>query len=158
MSAPGGKYYSRWVETFFNYPAVLRKGLQHTSAFILDISGRQSEVQGLYKVRLVHGRGVKIVYGCLGIGVLSFWIAFILANETTLKTKIIFILSGVVAIFFINVARLVLLVIVANKNLQNQFIKNHHDFFNVSAYLFIIGMMFVFDRSEKKRLLKYKSA
>ncbi len=153
VSAPGGKYYSEVVSRYADYPAWLRTGLLHTSAFVLRMAGHEPKVEAPYKVRISNGRGVKLVYSCLGIGLLSFWMAFILANETTLRRKIIFCLSGMAGIFLVNVGRLVMLVLSANGYWTWKTDTDHHTLFNIACYLLILSMMLLFDRTERRRLL-----
>ena len=152
LSAPGN-YYSAFVNDYLNYPALLRKALLKTSEFFLAAMGYHTEMPDEYKLRMVGGRGVRIVYSCLGIGVMSFWIAFMLANETQVKKKIFFILSGTIFIFLINVSRIVLLFTTANKGQKMPFDIDHHTLFTVASYVCIILLMVVFDKSEKQSVL-----
>lgn len=148
-AAPG--YYSAFIDQYFNYPALLRNLLMNTSKSVLDLLDYQTEIESAYKIKFVNGRGVKIVYSCLGIGLFSFWTAFVLANEGGLKKKLIFIAGGVLLIFMLNVARIVLLLLAANKKMAAGFIKDHHTVFNIAAYIVIFIMIIIFDRSEKKK-------
>ena len=132
VSAPGGKYYSEVVSRYADYPAWLRTGLLHTSAFVLRMAGHEPKVEAPYKVRISNGRGVKLVYSCLGIGLLSFWMA---------------------GIFLVNVGRLVMLVLSANGYWTWKTDTDHHTLFNIACYLLILSMMLLFDRTEHRRLL-----
>ncbi len=152
LSAPGG-YYSSFVHDYLNYPAWLRKALLKCSQFFLEIMGYQTEMPDEYKVRMIGGKGVRMVYSCLGIGVMSFWIAFMLANETGYKKKIFFTLFGISFIFLINIGRIMLLFITANKGQKMPFGIEHHTLFTVASYILIILLILVFDRSEKQSVL-----
>jgi exosortase/archaeosortase family protein len=156
FSAPGG-HYSSFVQNYFNYPALLRKALLRCSGFFLEMKGYHTEMPDEYKIRMVGGRGVRMVYSCLGIGVSSFWAAFMIANETTIKKKIYFILFGLLFIFLINVGRIMLLFIAANKGMSIPFGIEHHTLFTVASYILIIFMIVIFDRSEKQRVLFRKN-
>lgn len=147
FSAPGGRFYSEKIDRWFNYPASLRKALLHSTAAFLEVSGYPSRIDGEYKVRIVNGYGVKVVYSCLAIGIISFWIAFIGADENSIKRKIVFILVGVLAIFLINTTRLALLVIAANSTGKSSFISNHHTFFNVVSYGIVLLLMYIYSRA-----------
>lgn len=152
LSAPQG-WYSQFVHNYLDYPALLRKALLKSSQALLGWMGYATEMPEEYNIRMVGGRGVRMVYSCLGIGIASFWIAFILANETGIKKKIIFILAGVFFIFLINVARIILLFIAVNKNKPMPFGIEHHTLFNIASYCLVILMMLVFDRSEQQSVL-----
>lgn len=152
LSAPGG-YYSGFVQKYLNYPALLRKALLQCSQFFLEAMGYHTEMPDEYKVRMIGGKGVRMVYSCLGIGVSCFWVAFVLANETTVKRKFLFAFLGVLFIFFINVARIVLLFIAANKGKPMPFGIEHHTLFTVASYILVILLIIVFDKTEKQSVL-----
>lgn len=156
LSAKGG-YYNSFVAEYLNYPLALRKALLHTSGAILDLLGYQSEIVEPFKVKLVNGRGVKIVYSCLGIGLFSFWAAFIFANKSSLRRSILFLFAGLLFIFLINVLRLVLLCIAVNKNWNMLFGLDHHTLFSIASYTLIILLILAFDISEKNSVL-FKSS
>lgn len=149
ISAPGG-YYSAFVHKYLNYPALLRKAILRSTEFFLTVMGYNMEMVDEYKVRIAGGRGVRMVYSCLGIGVTSFWVAFMIANDTGLRKKLFFILFGSVFIFLINVARVMLLLITTNEGRPMPFGLEHHTFFTIVSYGFIILLIILFDISEKK--------
>ncbi len=148
LSVPPG-YYSKFVHDFLDYPSLLRKGLISTAKAVLDFFDYSTEIVSAYKIKMVNGRGVKIVYSCLGIGLFSFWTSFIIANDASLKRKLLFISAGIAMIFLINVARIVLLLIAANKNMEARFTTDHHTIFNIVAYSLIIIMILIYDKSDK---------
>jgi len=150
LSVPGGGYYSPIIQRYFDYPSLLRKGILHVSGFMLNFLGYPSEILAPYKVRLINGRGVKIVYSCLGLGLFSFWIAFVLANTAGIKRRVQCMGWGVLAIFLINVTRVVLLVIVANHKASLLEGTDHHTVFNIAAYTLIFLMIFIYDRTDRK--------
>ncbi len=149
LSVNGG-YYSPFVHDWFNYPAWLRGALLHTSNFVLETFGYKGMITEPFKVGLVAGRSVKIVYSCLGLAIYSFWIAFIFANAGSLKKKFSFMLGGSLVIFLVNTARIVLLVITANRNKYSYFELNHHTFFNIVSYGIVFLMIYIFARTDKK--------
>lgn len=149
LSAPEG-YHSSFVAKYLNYPAWVREALLYACNSMLKVSGYPSEMDGVYRIKLHGGHGINVIYGCLGAGITSFWIAFVAANEGPLKRKWIFITGGSLLIFIINSARLALLVVVANNNRESVFFESHHTFFNIAAYGCIIFMMYLFDKGNKK--------
>ena len=98
------------------------------------------------------GRGVHVGYGCLGYGVISFWIAFVFANTGSWKRKAAWMLGGAIVLWIINVQRISLVLIGANKNWKFPFGWDHHTWFNIAAYLAIFVMIWLYDRSRKKNL------
>lgn len=91
-----------------------------------------------------------MVYSCLGIGIFSFWGAFIIANEGTALNKLKWVLIGTLTIWLINVGRIVLLLLAHNNKWVSPININHHTMFNIVAYGAIFLLMYAFDRSQKK--------
>ena len=92
---------------------------------------------------------MHLVYSCVGYGVMSFWIAFILANQVKWQKKIKWIITGVALIFIINVARISLLLVAVNEKWQIFFNMDNHVLFNIAAYILIFTMIYFFDRYER---------
>jgi len=151
-SSHGGRFYSSFIDRYLDYPSWLRSSLLRGSSIILDGLGYETRIESPYKVRIKGGAGVKIVYSCLGIGLISFWIAFILANKSSAGNKTLYILFGITAIIIINMLRIVLLVLSANGHWKWLVNADHHTVFNVVSYLLIFVMMLFFDRNERRQL------
>jgi len=129
-----GNYYSPFLADHLNYIYVLRWLLLHCSAFILNCLGFATVVNN-YEL-LVAGHGIiRLVYTCLGLGVLSFFSAFVLAYPKPWKAKIIFLLAGIVSIELLNVIRFVLLALFWDKHSGT--IVDHHTIFNILIYIII---------------------
>jgi exosortase/archaeosortase family protein len=148
LASPGG-YYSPFIHDYLNYIGWLRYALLHCSKAILTIFGYNVFVDGTYVVRFHDGHGVHLVYSCVGYGVMSFWIAFILANQVKWQKKIKWIITGVALIFIINVARISLLLVAVNEKWQIFFNMDNHALFNIAAYILIFTMIYFFDRYER---------
>ncbi|PWK79889.1 exosortase/archaeosortase family protein [Mucilaginibacter oryzae] len=133
-----GNHYSHFLAQYLNYIAALRQLLLDCSARILNGLG-YSAIDNNYEL-LVAGRGkLVVVYSCLGLGLISFFAAFVLAYPSRLKSKIIFLFAGILIIEFLNVARFVLLAIFWSKKTER--IVDHHTIFNIIVYILIaIGL------------------
>jgi exosortase/archaeosortase family protein len=129
-----GNHYIPFLAEHLNYIYALRWLLLYCSAFVLQCFGF-SVVVNNYEL-LVAGRGIIVLaYSCLGLGVLSFFTAFVIAYPKSLKAKIIFLLAGIITIEFLNVIRFVLLALFWNK--QDNRIIDHHTIFNILIYILI---------------------
>ncbi len=149
ITAPGGRY-SFFLDHYLNYVAWLRKLLIQTAALFLRATGYNIITPDTFTIRVAGGRGTRIVYSCLGYGVMSFWAAFIIANKGAFLKKVIWVFVGLVAIFVINVLRISLLVMSVNgKPDKRIFAINHHLFFNIVAYIFIFFMIWLYDHNNK---------
>jgi exosortase/archaeosortase family protein len=149
LASPGG-YYSSFISEYLNYVKWFRYALLYAANALLSVFGYKVFVQNMYTIRMYNGVGVHLVYSCLGIGVMSFWVAFIFANKANWQKKIAWILGGWMAFFLINVIRIALLLLSANKREANTLNLDNHTLFNIAAYLLVFVMIWLFDRSQKK--------
>jgi exosortase/archaeosortase family protein len=150
LAVPGG-WYSPFVEKYFNIAAWLRSSLILSSKQFLSLLGTETIRSDEYVLRAVGGRGVRIVYACLGFGVMSFWFAYVLANVGSLLKKIIWVSGGLVLLWIINVVRISLVLLAGNKGWHFPFGWDHHTWFNIVAYMAIFVMIYFFEKSLKDK-------
>lgn len=133
ITIPGG-YYSPFLANHLNYIKALRDLLIGSSAAVLrwfDFA----VITNNYSL-LVAGKGmITLVYSCLGLGVMSFFSAFVIAFPKPLKAKVIFLIVGLIIIQLLNIIRFVLLALFWNR--QEQQIIDHHAIFNALIYILI---------------------
>jgi exosortase/archaeosortase family protein len=149
LAVPDG-YYSPFVEKYLNIASWFRSLLILSSKALLSLFGVETIRIDEYVLRSVNGRGIRIVFACLGFAVLSFWAANVIATKAILKKKINWLISGLFSICFINVVRISLVLLAGNKGWSFPFGWDHHTWFNIIAYLFIFAMMYFFEKSIKK--------
>ena len=150
LAAPDGKYYSPFIDKYFNYVSWLRYSLLYTSKYFLAVLGYNTVIIGKYSLQLVGGRSIHIGYACIGYGVMFFWLAFMMANKGKWLKKLLWIIGGSLVLWLINIFRICLLLVSLNINRQFPFEMDNHTFFNICAYIVIFIMIFIYDRSEKK--------
>jgi len=148
LSAPGG-YYSAFIHNYFDYVTLLRKSLMHGSATLLSLLGYHAVISNVY-LKIENGREVQMGFDCLGYGVMSFWIAFIVANKGTWLKKLKWIFGGLFLIWLINVARISMLLLSINNHWAFPFF-DHHTWFNIFAYLLIFILIYFYDKSGKMK-------
>lgn len=149
ITVPGGMY-SPFLTKYFNITAWFRSFLMISSKWFLSILGTETIRIDEYVLRAVNGRGIRIVYACLGFAVLSFWSAYIIATKTILSKKIYWLLVGLITICIINIVRISLVLLAGNAGWKFPFGWDHHTWFNIIAYLAIFIMMFLFEKNIKK--------
>ena len=133
LTSPGN-HYSAFLAHNLNYIQGLRHILLVSSAAIINLFGFTA-ITDNYEL-LVAGHGIlKLVYSCLGLGVISFFAAFVLAYPKPLQGKWLFLISGIVVIELLNIVRFVLLAIFWDK--RSSQIIDHHTIFNISIYIII---------------------
>lgn len=150
LSAPGS-HYSSFVADHLDYISPFRHALLEATKALLSLFGVHTVIGDAYSLTVAGGRGVRMVYSCLGYGVLSFWIAFIFANRGSWKKKAVWMLTGCLALCAINIIRIGLLLVAVNRGWPIPLGWDHHTWFNIIAYLLIGGMIAGYDFSTKKR-------
>jgi exosortase/archaeosortase family protein len=148
ITVPGG-YYIDFVHRYFDYISALRKSLLYGAQFVLSLGGYHSNIKNAYILAFENGRGIRLVYGCLGYGIVSFWLAFVFANKGSAAKKICWMAGGFLAIWLINVARISLFLLAINKGWAMPLGIDHHTWFDIAAYGCVFLMIYVFDRSGK---------
>ncbi len=148
LSVPGG-HYSKFVDNYLDYVSWIRSSLLHGSKQVLSLFGVKTYLASDYNLRQVNGRGIRLVYECVGYGVMSFWIAFVVASEGRWLKKILWIVGGLLFIWVLNITRLSLLLVATNKGWPMPLGWDHHTWFNIFAYLFIFIFMFLFNRNNE---------
>ncbi len=127
-------YYSPFLANNLNYIAGLRHLLLFCSAQVLHFLG-YAAIFNNFEL-LVAGRGkIELVYLCLGLGVMSFFSAFVIAYPKKTSQKIVFFICGNLVIQLLNILRFLLLSLFWNQ--QNTRIVDHHTLFNITIYILI---------------------
>lgn len=130
-----GNHYSPFLANNLNYIQGLRWLLLSCSTQILNWMGFTAIHNGTQL--LVAGKGsIEVVYSCLGLGLMSFFAAFVISYPKQLKQKIIFLISGILVIQALNITRFVLLALFWNKKANR--IVDHHTIFNIIIYIIIM--------------------
>lgn len=150
MTVPGGRFQANAIAGFLDIPSGLRYSLLKGAQILLDLLNMDSYISNGHHLRLVDGRGVRMVYSCMGYGIMSFWAAFALAFSPTLTKAFKWLLFGWIYIWSVNVIRIAGLVIATNKNWPMPFQIDHHAWFNLAVYLGIGGLIYLFDRSIRR--------
>jgi len=133
VTAPGG-YYSAFLNDHLNYIRWLREGLLNISAQIINRLGFAA-ITDEYDL-LVAGHGaIRLVYSCLGLGIISFFAAFVLSYPKRWKSKLIFLIAGILGIEILNIARFVLLALFWQRH--GLIVLDQHAIFNMIVYVII---------------------
>ena len=150
IAVPGGSY-SPFIEKYLNVAAWLRTSLMHGTKLLMSLLGTQSFRESDYVLRATGGEGIRLVYGCLGFGVMSFWSAYIAATIAIIPKKIWWFVCGLFLIWTINLIRLSLVLQAQISGWHFPLGLGHHTWFNIAAYLAIFMMMYFFEKSIKTK-------
>lgn len=150
-TTPGGNHYNAFLASHFDYISGLRHFLLKSTAQILNWLGYDSITDDTDILIAGHGR-LKLIYSCLGLGVMSFLIAFVIAYPKRLKAKLMFLIPALLILQLLNILRFVILAIFWNKNEDTQIV-DHHTVFNILIYIVIaISLYFWVKRDDNTRL------
>jgi exosortase/archaeosortase family protein len=139
VTSPDSVHYNTFLAAHLNYISWLRHVLLVSSAWVLNLLGFAALYDEYHLLVAGHGF-LQLIYSCLGLGVMSFFAAFVLSYPAKWKSKIFFLISGLLVIEILNVARFVLLALFWNQ--QNARIIDHHTIFNTIIYLVIFFTLY----------------
>ncbi|MBK0378186.1 hypothetical protein I5M19_02650 [Mucilaginibacter sp. SD-g] len=140
-----GNHYNSFLDQHLNYISWLRWLLLNTSAGILNFIGFAAIVNK-YEL-LVSGHGaIRLIYTCLGLGVMSFFVAFVIAYPKKLKSKLIFLITGLLTIQLLNIIRLMLIALYWNRDRER--VIDHHTIFNLFIYIIIAVALYFWVNSK----------
>jgi exosortase/archaeosortase family protein len=159
ITAPGGKFYSAFIDDYLNYTAWLRQSILAGAKILTGLLGFSTEIKGEFHLRsITDGNSVQLVYSCLGLGVMSFWTAFVAAHKINWRKKLSWILIGLFSIWFINCCRIAIILIAAVKKWNYNKYMDHHAMFNLVAYVLIFILIILFIRKQGLSKSNYTSA
>jgi exosortase/archaeosortase family protein len=152
ITSPGATRYNSFIADNFNYIQLLRHILLLATAFLLRCAGFATVINEYELLIAGHG-GIRLVYSCLGLGVMSFFAAFVLAYPKAFKQKVMFLISGLFAIQVLNILRMATVALFWGKSAQH--IIDHHIIFNGIIYVIIgIGLYFWVTAADRKKHAK----
>jgi exosortase/archaeosortase family protein len=146
ITAPGGIYW-HWADEHINYIRAWRNFDLQTTSSVLKLLGHKVYINW-YSVVVPGYAGFKLVYSCLGYGLMSFFLAFILAFPKDWKSKIWIILIGLGLIQTLNLLRFVMIALYWNKQVHESW-PDHHFIWNTTIYLVIITILYLWTNSKK---------
>ena len=144
-AAPTGPYFP-FVDQYLNFPLVIRFCVLHIGQFMLSLFGYSTFIT---EGRITSSDGLNVLemaWACYGLGLKSFWVAFVCANRMELKHKIYWSLLGVLSIFLLNCLRVMIMMIamVEKWTIAEYLGTNAHDLFNYLCYAALFGLVLIF--------------
>lgn len=146
ITTPGG-YYWPFFDMYLNYPVNWRKFCISSTAHILKSLGYlvHSNSTGL---KVTGHSGFRLVYSCLGYGIMSCFAAFVISFPKPVMSKIKFLTIGLTGIQVLNTLRFVLIAIFYN---NRQISIDHHNLFNYLIYLILALSIYIWTNLSCKR-------
>lgn len=151
ITTPGNNYNS-FLTDHLNYIQWLRWILLHSSKGLLNLMGFTAICDDQHLLVAGHYT-IEVVYSCLGLGVISFFTAFVLAYPKALKPKLIFLFAGILVIEILNVIRFMLLALYWNDTDRNTI--DHHTIFNIIIYIVIAVSLYFWVKNRASEKVNY---
>ena len=139
-----GRLYSAFLHDNLNYIDWLRYSILYTANAMDHAMGIDSFLSLPYRITTINGAYIQMVYECLGFGLISFWMAFVLANTGAVRKKIAWCLVGILSIWFINCIRVAILLMAFEKHWKFKLPLEHHTLFNLVAYTLLALLIAVY--------------
>jgi exosortase/archaeosortase family protein len=146
--SPEGTYYSAFLDHHLNFIDSFRGSIMFVANLITHSVGTNSYIANHQLMKVGKNIEFEIWLPCLGFGIISFWISFIVNSSSTLMRKSMWCVFGILSIWFINCLRIALFIISVDKNWPQNKLIDHHDMFNLVAYLLIVTLMYSYTKNE----------
>ncbi len=150
LVSPGGKTYSPFLERYLNVPAWLTYFICSGAKLLLQLCGFTIQQKAANAINIAGSNGVNIIWACLGFGVMSFWVSFIIAHKARWKQKLAWAAAGCGVITLLNILRIALIALAQHYRWQHFLSVDPHFMFNVATYVAIILMVLWFYRRYKQ--------
>ena len=145
ITSRGGNALYIFLRDHLNYIAWLRYSILHTSAVFTRLLGINCYVANEFVIRLSDKvKGLRMVYKCVGYGVMSFWGAFVIANKMQWLQKVCWTIGGWASIWLINCMRMTILLVALENNWPVNKYLDHHTLFNIVSYAFILLLISIY--------------
>jgi exosortase/archaeosortase family protein len=141
---PKGSYYSGFLARF-SIIDLITQAIIHPVKWFMELLGYTMENYDNV-IRIAGSFGVKIVFPCLGIGIMIVLVSFIISYPLT-GEKIKFIILGIIAVHLINIARIFTILAVNHKYPQLK--GNTHEYFNYIAWLMCFLVIWFYTRHHR---------
>lgn len=144
LSSPTG-IYSAFVAQYLDYVSGLKNVIIFCVIKLLSIFNISAAAGPQFSVGIVGGKAVIVAMSCVGYGVYSFWLAYVIATSADTKLKITWALVGLAALFIINIIRIAGFLYTYNKGTLMPLGIDHHTWFNLMAYTIIFLLIYFYE-------------
>jgi exosortase/archaeosortase family protein len=150
VMTPGSRFYNPFISEHLNYVQGLKSALIVPAVWIIKAFGFYA-IHNEMDVMVVSGPYLRVNYSCLGLGVMSFLAAFVLAFPASWKSTLKMLVIGLVAIYILNILRIAGLGVLLGffKSQRNNF-TYHHEVFNIIVYICVFTMLYFWIKKSSK--------
>ncbi|PWS31704.1 exosortase Y [Pedobacter paludis] len=153
VMSPGSRFYNAFIADHFNYIQGLKTALIVPAVWIIKLFGFYA-IYNDSDVMVVAGPYLRINYSCLGLGVMSFLTAFVLAFPAPWKSTFKMMIIGLITIYVLNICRIAGLGVLLGffQSQRNNF-TYHHEIFNIIVYICIFVMLYIWIKKNTRSIL-----
>jgi len=144
-----GGIYSSFLDRHLNYIVAWQQFYITTAAQTLKTLGYAVQINS-YGLSVENHSGFRLIYSCLGYGIMSCFAAFVIAYPKSIRSKLIFLSFGLLAIQLLNTMRLVLIAIYY----KSHYVLNmdHHTVFNCILYVILLVISYLWLNYPSKKM------
>lgn len=153
VANPRSDYYNEFLSKNFHYGSWMRTSILETSNMMTKTMGMDTYLQDSKTIRVRDGRALLMARQCLGLEIIGFWLAFILAHSIGWKRKFVWSFVGIASIWMINCLRVAVLLYAKQNKWQIVNNIDPHDMFNYVAYALVIALIYFFYRKGSEESL-----
>ncbi|RYG15619.1 MAG: hypothetical protein EOO07_15000 [Chitinophagaceae bacterium] len=139
-----GGFYVPFLDEHLNYIRWWRTFSIESSAMVLRWLGYTVLTNDI-ELRVIGKGGIRLVYSCLGYGIMSVFVAFCLTFPSPFKHRYWFLVTGLILIQLLNIGRFVVLPLYWNRR-KPLLGMDHHDLFNIFIYTVLIAVCYFWIR------------
>ena len=140
--SPNGRFFNAFLYENLNYIQWLRNALINPSIWILNLFNYET-LRSKHEILIIGGIKLNVNYSCLGLGTMSFIIAYVTALPKKFTKKVNIILMTSFIVYILNIMRITALgVVFSNNRSLKSSLTYHHEVFNVLIFIIILFILF----------------
>jgi exosortase/archaeosortase family protein len=143
-----GGYYIANLDNHLNYINYWRTFTIESTGNLLELLG-YTVIESNFSLRVLQHSGFKLIYSCMGYGMMSLLAAFVLSYPSPLLKKAILLLTGLILIQGLNILRLMFLSLA--ENTTTLAFSYHHLIYNTCIYFILLTLIYVWTRISKAK-------
>lgn len=148
ITSPGGRVYSPFLSEYLDLAGAFRRFLLWGGSLFAKMLGYPATYSD-YRMHIEGGSGVKMVYSCMGYGIMSVYSALMLAWPASRNRMMLHLLGGLIMIIALNMIRIGGLAVLYTEGHHALFrFIDHHDVFNIVVYTCILVYFYFYTRSK----------
>lgn len=152
VMTPESRFYNAYIAQHFDYIQGLKSALIIPAVWIIKLFGFYA-IYNEMDVMVVAGPYLRVNYSCLGLGVMSFLAAFVLAFPAPWKSTLKMLVVGIITIYILNILRIAGLgVLLGFFKSQRHNFTYHHEVFNIIVYICVFTMLYFWIKKNNKSI------